>query len=112
MSNTYRKMHRKHRKELVRHAKETCEWDWEWFHESVIMRIRHMYEYYTCGDNVWQADESRLPVVEQLQYVLNLDKEIKNLEEEYKSQEEYYKLIGMYEELYRYIGKHMHGWWD
>ena len=48
----FNKMHRRHRKELVKHAKKTCEWDWGWLHDSVIMQIRHIHEYYSEGNNV------------------------------------------------------------
>ena len=69
-------MHRRHRKELIKHAREICEWDWGWLHNSIIMQIRHMHEYYTAGNNVWQTDETRLPVIEQLKHVLDLNAEI------------------------------------
>ena len=71
----YRKMHRRHRKELIKHAKETGEWDWYWLHGSILMQIRHMHEYYSAGNNVWQTDETRLPIIEQLKRVLDLDDE-------------------------------------
>ena len=44
----FRKMHRRHRKELVALAKDTYEFDWGWLHDSILMQIRHMYEYYSA----------------------------------------------------------------
>lgn len=131
----YNKMHRKHRKELVKHAKETNEWDWSWLHKSIIMQIKHMYEYYSEGNNVWQVDESRFQIVEQLKHVLDLEEEIDRLEEDdygleyiyendelvkvitpdnYKDRifEHEKKEQELYEELYSYIGKHLRWWWD
>ena len=130
----YNKMHRRHRKELVKHAKETDEWDWYWLHSSVIMQIRHMYEYYTADNNVWQSDESRLRTIEQLQHILDLDAEIDRMQDEddgvkhihedgkvtcifpdnYKewAAEWREREQALYEELYGSIGKHLRWWWD
>lgn len=131
----FRKMHRRHRKELIKHAKETGEWDWDWLHESVIMQIKHMYEYYSAGNNVWQVDESRFEIVEQLKHVLDLQAEIDRMQEDdcgaeyiYKGEEVvkvihpddykdrvlnwYEKEQELYQELYSYIGKYLRWWWD
>ena len=110
----YLKMHHRHRKELIKHAKNSGEWDWSFLHDSVIMQIRHMYEYYTAGNNVMQADESRLPIVEQLKHILDLEDKIHQLEDE--PIEEYASYIKkeqeLYEEIYNSIGKHLQWWWD
>ena len=71
----YNKMYRRHRKELVKHAKETREWDYCWLYDGTIMQIRHMYEYYTASNNVWQSDESLNEIIEQLKHVLDLSDE-------------------------------------
>ena len=123
----YNKMHHKHRRELVKHAKKTSEWDWYWLHESIIMQIKHMHEYYSAGNNVWQIDESRLQIVEQLKHVLDLQAEIERMEDdehyvdcvyendtlnkdkmlEYEKKEQ-----ELYEELYGHISKYLKWWWD
>lgn len=131
----YSKMYRRHRKELVKHAKEIREWDWGWLHDSIIMQIRHMHEYYTAGNNVWQDDEKRLMVIEQLKHVLDLDKEIDQMQDNDLGAEYTYHNNGkvdivfpddykerlkkwhqreqeLYEELYSSIGKHLRWWWD
>ena len=100
----YYKMHKRHRKELIEHAKKTKEWDWCFLHDSVMMQIKHMHEYYSAGNNVYQIDESRNEIIKQLEYVLSMEGQIErgecdNLEEKY-------------EEMYRYIGKNMANWWD
>ena len=128
----YRKMHSQHRKELIEIAKEDREWDYDYLHDIVMTKIRHMYEYYVAGNNVWQTEESKEPIVAELKHVLDLDAELHtmwdgyiNCEREYcnasisekpdvidkvndfrKREEELYK------EIYEYIGQHMLGWWD
>lgn len=131
----YNKMHRRHRKELIKLAKETGEWDYSWFHRSAIMQIRHMHEYYSAGNNVWQVDESRLEIVEQLQHILDLNEELGNrlddccgfelvyegdkiigynspddFKERYKENDR--RIQELYEEIYSSIGKHIQCWWD
>lgn len=131
----YNKMHRKHRRELIKHAKKTSEYDWCWLHESVIMQIKHMHEYYSAGNNVWQVDESRLQIVEQLKYVLDLQAEIEKTQDDdcgaehiyedgelvkIKFPDDYNKRLfeneekeqELYEKLYNYIGRHLRWWWD
>ena len=130
----YRKMHRRHRKELIKLAKETREWDWSWLHEMVIMQIRHMHEYYVADNDVWQADEKRFKVIEQLKYVLDLNSEIERMvyddngvkyihengvctaiyPDDYKERvgKYYDKEHKLYQELYSSIGKNLQWWWD
>ena len=128
----YRKMHRKHRKELVKHAKETYEFDWGWLYESTIMQIRHMYEYYSAGNNIWQSEESLNQIIEQLKHVLDLVDELEHLGDTHnydpiknddgsittteESANSYRKKSDreqeLYEEIYSYIGKHIQWWWD
>ena len=128
----YNKMHKRHRKELIKHAKETAEYDWGWLHDSIMMQIRHMYEYYTSGNNVWQADSSRLEIVDQLKAVQDVEKEIKELEDApfcygLNSKQSYIELPNgerlttlesiareeeLYIKLYSLIGKYLRYWWD
>ena len=128
----YRKMHRRHRKELVKLAKETHEWNWSWLHEMVIMQIRHMHEYYSAGNNVWQSEESLNKVLESLKHVLDLQDELDSLwdyEENAdikrtgnivttsaESTEKYINLFEkeyrLYNELYTCIGSSLQLWWD
>ena len=130
----YDKMHRRHRKELVKLAKETGEWDWAWLHRMVLMQIKHMHEYYTAGNNVWQTDETRIPIIEQLQHILDLEVEIDRMQDD-DNGVEYIRKDGkvecvypddfgerikkheereqqLYEELYSSIGRNLRWWWD
>ena len=131
----YNRMYRRHRRELVKLAKETREWDYSWLYRSIIMQIKHMHEYYSNGNNVWQVDESRLEIVEQLQHILDLNDELGNrlddccgielvyeddkvvgynspddFLERYKENEK--RIQELYEEIYSSIGKHIQCWWD
>ena len=112
----YCKMHRRHRRELIKHAKATYEWGWDWLHDSVIMQIRHMYEYYIADNNVCQTDDRRFMIIEQLKRVLDLNEAIDQIQyddhwweraEELENREQ-----KLYEELYSSIGRDLRWWWD
>ena len=107
----YRKEHRKRRKELVKLARNSYEFDYGYFHRMVIMQIIHMLEYYSEGHNVLQTDESRLLIVKQLQRILDIESEINILEEDTSSEAEH-KISELYVELYKSIGENLRNWWD
>ena len=128
----YRKMYRRHRKELVKLAKTIREWDYGWLYDSTIMQIRHMYEYYTESNNVYQVDESRLEIVAQLKHVLDLNDELDHLWDDHtgghimnedgsisatdESLESFKQKMSreheLYEEIFAYIGRTIQWWWD
>ena len=136
----YNKMHRKHRKELIKLAKEDAEWDWEFLHDLVITKIRHMHEYYKESNNVWQTDETLLPTINELKHVLDLQEEMDHLFDNLPAPEitfsnnptnsmrvmsvtysdevsairdrAYEREDEIYKEIYTYIGEHLRGWWD
>ena len=132
----YRKMRRRHRKELVKLAKKTCPFDWHWLHSMVLLQIEQMYEYYFQGNNVWQIDASKLEILGQLEEVLDIQEEIeRNYEDdcglEFVYDEEgniietikpddyservlhnYDEEIYLYEKFYTLIGKNILNWWD
>lgn len=131
----YYKMRRKHRKELIKLVKNGADFDWGYLHDLVITKIRHMHEYFSARNNVWQTDETLLPTIDELKHVLDLQKELEHLfdnlpapeitfndngsmtvtysdevsairDRTYKREDELYK------EIYAYIGEHLRGWWD
>jgi hypothetical protein len=131
----YRKMYRKHRKEMIRLAKEDRDFDWSYLHDLVITKIKHMYEYYHDGNNVWQTDETRIPILDQLSYVLDLQYELdhlyddlepaiidyskdgswtvsRNKESATKVQALLEKESELYKSIYSFIGEHIEEWWD
>lgn len=131
-ARAYNKMYRRHRKELVKHAKETREWDYGWLYDSTIMQIRHMYEYYTARNNVWQSDESLISLIDSLKYVLDLDYELEHLWDNHTNKcivnedgsisatEESAKSFidkskreqELYREIYNHIAYNIMTWWD
>lgn len=128
----YTKMYRRHRKELVKHAKETREWDYGWLYDSVMMQIRHMYEYYTARNNVYQSDESLLSLIDSLKYVLDLGYKLEHLWDDHigghivnedgsiSATEESAKSFidksnqetKLYREIFSHIGSNLQTWWD
>lgn len=131
----YRKMQRRHIKELIKLAKKDRDWDWYYLHELVITKIKHMYEYYHEGNNVWQTDETRVPICIQLNHILQLQDEIDHLSEDMepvlikenedgsytvtrtkesanKIQALWEKESELYKSIYKFIGEHIQEWWD
>lgn len=128
----YRKMYRRHKKELTKLAKANRDWDYGWFDEFVRTKIKHMYEYFSEGNNVWQSEESLNEILEQLKHVIALYEEMDGLWDNYKSNaiknengsvtvtdegaNNYLTLQNrkqeLYEEIYTYIGKYIQWWWD
>jgi hypothetical protein len=131
----YRKMYRKHRKEMIRLAKEDRDFDWSYLHDLVITKIKHMYKYYHDGNNVLQTDETRIPILDQLSYVLDLQYELdhlyddlepaiidyskdgswtvsRNKESATKVQALLEKESELYKSIYSFIGEHIEEWWD
>lgn len=128
----YRKMYRRHRKELVKLAKEDRDFDYGWLDEFVLTKIRHMYEYFSERNNVWQSDESLNEILGQLKHVLDLYKELDGLWDNYESNliknddgsvtvtdeggKKYLDIRNreqeLYEEIYSYIGRFLLYWWD
>ncbi len=133
----YRKMHRQHRKELIQLAKNDFEWDWEYLHNIVITKIRHMYEYYSAGNNICQSEESLNRVLYTLKHVLDLQDELDTLWEEnnqceatretineythvvrisdedaQKIREKHEREAEIYQEIYTHIGQNLLFWWD
>ena len=110
----YRKMYRRHRRELVKLAKQVREWDYGWIDGLVLTQIKHMYEYFSAGNNVWQTDETRLPIVEQLKHVLDLYEELDSVGDGSATNYAQIRIREqeLFEEIYNYVGCHLQEWWD
>ena len=131
----YRKMQKRHTRVLIKLAKEDRDFDWGYLHELVITKIKHMYEYFSNGNNVCQTDETRVPICIQLNHILQLQEEIDHLqydmeptlieenedgsvnvirtkESAAKVQELWQKESELYKEIYKFIGEHIEEWWD
>ncbi len=118
----YRKAQKKYEKQLIRYIKEE-EKPYDWFSmvEILIKMIKRRLDYYSCGDNVWQIDETRDPIVETLKIAYRLGMEavarddmapnIKDwttedfIADDKEAQEAYIK-------FFSYIAANMRSWWD
>lgn len=114
----YIKIRNKHRRNLKKMASEDCDFDFSYMHELVIAKILNMYEYYSVGHNVWQCDESRIKIVEQLNHVIDLQIELESV---YSIDGKYAQCNAsdrmdrekeLYKEIYCYIGENILNWWD
>lgn len=124
----FNRMHRRHRRELVKLARKTYEYDYGWLHESVVLQIQHMYEYYKEGNNVWQTDATKLPILEQLKQVLDWVSEFDEdnvadldfVHEEIVCRDGHREKMSdieakeseLYQKIYSYIGQYIQWWWD
>ena len=69
----YRKLQRKHTKKLVKVAKKTKDFDYSHFHDLVMVQIQNMYEMYSDRAYVWQVDELRQLIADQLKEIIDLN---------------------------------------
>ena len=113
------KMHKRHRKEQVKRAKNFHEWMWWDLHDDIIQRIEHMLEYYKAGDNVWQCEESRIKIILDLEEILNINKQIIDIEQSQdlaQTMEDYQKeqsdINKLYLKMYKKIGQRIQHWFD
>ena len=100
----YTKMYKRHRKTMIKLAKEDRDWDYGFMHDLVVTKIKHMYEYYSAGNNVCQSEESLNQILETLKCAIDLAEKIDNgiIYVDGKS----------YEKFYSYIGENIMWWWD
>lgn len=110
----YCKMLRRHRRELVRLARKTADFDYGYLDDFVITKIRHMYEYYTSNNNVCQSDNSAKEVISTLKTAIHkhtaLEKSCWNDDDE--DFLDLTKVKEAYSDFYAYIGKNITLWWD
>lgn len=101
----YRKMQRKHTKELVKVAKKTKDFDYGFFHALVMKQIHNMYEMYSDRECVLQVDESRLEIVNQLKEIIELNNKL-SVTVSYEDEKDILK------QIYTKIGENIMYWWD
>lgn len=112
---TYYKLHRKHRRELIRMAKQTADFDYAYLHDLVVMKLRQMLEYYVAGNNVWQSRESHENVIETLAHALRLAEDIETVWENWPDDSAKTCLereAELYKEFYTHLGENIMYWWD
>ena len=110
----YEKMAKKHRNELVSFDKESADFDYSYLHRYVVLKLKHMYEFYLAGNNVWQCDEKRDLVLKTLKHAIDIADEIDNVwsDKEICIYVEGDREEGLYKEFYSYIGENIMWWWD
>ena len=101
----FRKMQRKHTKELVKAAKKAKDFDYWYFHELVTKYIRNMYEMYSDRECIFQSDESRLEIVNQLKEIIDLNDKL-SVAVTYEDERDILK------QMYTKIGENIMYWWD
>lgn len=109
----YRKMLRRHRREFVKLARKTADFDYGYLDDLVITKIRHMYEYYTSNNNVCQSDDSAKEIIDTLKTAID---KYAVLEEDCWNDDEgcldWTKVEEAFFDFYAYIGKNIMLWWD
>ena len=115
----YKKRRKETRKKLKRMAKTYRPWDWGYLQDFIKVIIDDMYDYYNEGVNVWQAESSRLKVVNQLlkaQDLLDETDKFENMDykiEDFKSVDDYLAAEQKaYDDFYTFLGKNIRWWWD
>jgi hypothetical protein len=100
----YTKMYKRHRKTMIKLAKADRDWDYGYLHDLVVAKIKHMYEYYCAGNNIFQSEESLNHILETLAHTIDLAERLNNAR--WDKEDELFK------EFYSYIGENLKWWWD
>lgn len=101
----YKKLQKKHTKELVKIARKTKDFDYGFFHDLVMKQIQNMYEMYSDRECILQVDESRLEIVNQLREIIDLNNKltVATLPEDEDA---------ILNQIYTKIGENIMYWWD
>ena len=100
----YNKMRRKHRKELIDLAKEDQDFDYEYLHNLVVVKLKNMYEFYSQGHAEFLAESYLNQILETLEHAINISDKIDMVPEPTRIKE-------LYQEFYEYIGQNIMLWW-
>ena len=101
----YWKIYKKHRKTMIKLAKADRDFDYDFLHDLVVTKIKHMHEYYSAGNNVCQSEESLNHILETLKHAIDLADKLDGV---WLSD----KVVVAYKEFYSYIGENILWWWD
>lgn len=100
----YRIMRRKHKWQLIKLSMQAEDWDFSFMHKYVLTSLNQMLEYYETNINVWQTDESLIPLIESLKDTIAINEQIVACEIKDESR--------LYKEFYNSIGENILQWWD
>lgn len=122
----------RHKRELLQIARQSYDFSYAYLDEFVRVKIVHMHEYFSSCTDIWQTEESRAQIIEQLQHVLDLWGKIDTLWENYNNSiirnedgsiaqnkrnavlylEALTREGELYKEIYSYIGEWIQFWED
>lgn len=100
----YNKMRRKHRKELIKLAKKDQDFDYEYLHSLVVVKLKNMYEFYSQGHAEFLVESDLNQILETLEHAINISDKIDMVPEPTRVKE-------LYQEFYEYIGQNIMLWW-
>lgn len=100
----YNKMRRKHRKELIKLAKKDQDFDYEYLHSLVVVKLKNMYEFYSQGHAEFLVESDLNQILETLEHAINISDKIDMVPEPTRIKE-------LYQEFYEYIGQNIMLWW-
>lgn len=103
-NHQYNKIRRKHRRELVKLAKEDQDFDYEYLHDLVVVKLKHMYEFYSRGCARFSSERDLNQILETLEHAINISDKIDNVYEPMRIRQ-------LYQEFYEYIGQNILLWW-
>lgn len=101
----YRKLQKKHTKKLVKVAKKTKDFDYMFFHKLVMTQIQNMYELYEDKEIIYQIDDSRQSIADQLKEIIDLNNKIEVSTPPWEEEE-------LLRQIYMKIGENIQYWWD
>ena len=84
----YKKMRKRHHKELRKLAKDDRPWDWEYIHDLVVLKVKQVYEYYMAGNCVTQAKEEREKLLKSMKKVMDILDVIEHVNDPYTAYNE------------------------
>ena len=126
------RMGHRHQKELLKLVKQNQDFSSYYLDEFVRMKIKHMHEYFSEGNDVWAEEADRQQIIEQLQHVIDLWQELDAVWDVYDqdvTRDEngtvarnkrnamlYLEALAregeLYKEIYSYIGEWIQFWED
>ena len=92
-NHQYNKMRRKHRKKLIKLAKEDQDFDYEYLHSLVVVKLKNMYEFYFQGHAGFLSESDLNQILETLEHAINISDKIDNVYDSMRTKE-------LYQELY------------
>lgn len=119
----YFKMIRKNRKELNSLNKAACTrpWDSSYGLDYFVAYMKFMQDYYNLGWNVWQTDDTLIPLKKSLNEALEAYEKWQGLEDEFfhddtENKENFKKILQEYPErkkkFFDLLCEHIEEWWD